>query len=86
MRGHSRPKDGVASLAYDPRISLRFARCPPKRDGREVFSPAMTTVEYLHVTARSRTGAACQHAVISAALANWPKNASMFSKVISCAA
>jgi hypothetical protein len=20
MRGHSRPKDGVASLAYDPRI------------------------------------------------------------------
>jgi hypothetical protein len=22
MRGHSRPKDGVASLAYDPRIHL----------------------------------------------------------------
>jgi len=25
MRGHSRPKDGVASLAYDPRIHP-FAR------------------------------------------------------------
>jgi hypothetical protein len=25
MRGHSRPKDGVASLAYDPRIPIRLA-------------------------------------------------------------
>src|SRR5262245_18809191 len=35
MRGHGRPKDGVASLAYDPRISIRKAGCPPKRDGRD---------------------------------------------------
>jgi hypothetical protein len=26
MRGHSRPKDGVASLAYDPRIHERSQR------------------------------------------------------------
>ena len=30
MRGHSRPKDGLASLAYDPRIHL-FTK---KLDGR----------------------------------------------------
>jgi hypothetical protein len=40
MRGHSRPKDGVASLAYDPRISLKRAPCPPKRDGRDNGVPA----------------------------------------------
>jgi hypothetical protein len=34
MAGHSRPKDGVASLAYVPAISLRDALCPPKRDAR----------------------------------------------------
>jgi hypothetical protein len=31
MRGHSRPKDGVASLAYDPRI--HEAVQPPKPYG-----------------------------------------------------
>ena len=35
MAGHSRPKDGVASLAYDPAISLRDALCLPKRDHRD---------------------------------------------------
>jgi hypothetical protein len=35
MAGHSRLKDGVASLAYVPAISIREAlHCPPKRDGR----------------------------------------------------
>jgi hypothetical protein len=32
MRGHSRPKDGVASLAYDPRIhepAQRYQFLPP---------------------------------------------------------
>ena len=32
MAGHSRPKDGVASLAYDPAIPLRDVLCSPKRD------------------------------------------------------
>jgi hypothetical protein len=35
MAGLSRPKDGVASLAYVPAISLREALCPPKRDARD---------------------------------------------------
>ena len=34
MAGHSRPKDGVASLAYVPAISLREALYSPKRDAR----------------------------------------------------
>jgi hypothetical protein len=39
MAGQSRSKNGVASLAYDPAISLRDAmrqrmHCPPKRDCR----------------------------------------------------
>jgi hypothetical protein len=34
MAGHRRPKDGVASLAYVPAISLRDALCPPNRDAR----------------------------------------------------
>jgi hypothetical protein len=35
MAGHSRPKDGVASLAYVPAISFRKAQhCLPKRDAR----------------------------------------------------
>jgi hypothetical protein len=29
MRGHSRPKDGVASLAYDPRIHEAVQRLKP---------------------------------------------------------
>ena len=32
--GHSRLKDGVASLAYVPAIPLRRAACLPKRDAR----------------------------------------------------
>ena len=36
MRGHSRPKDGVLSHAYDPRIPLRKAMpCLLDRDGRD---------------------------------------------------
>src|SRR5687768_7584510 len=35
MPGHSRPKDGVASLAYVPGIPFRDAPCPPDRDGRD---------------------------------------------------
>jgi hypothetical protein len=35
MPGHGRPKDGVASLAYVPGISLRRAQCITKRDGRD---------------------------------------------------
>ena len=34
MAGHSRPKDGVASLAYVPALSLRRALCSPSRDAR----------------------------------------------------
>jgi len=35
MAGHSRPKDGVASLAYVPAIQIKLARrCLPKRDAR----------------------------------------------------
>jgi hypothetical protein len=29
MRGHSRPKDGVATLAYDPRIHEAMQRLRP---------------------------------------------------------
>jgi hypothetical protein len=32
--GHSRSKNGVASLAYVPAIPPRMARCLPKRDAR----------------------------------------------------
>jgi hypothetical protein len=35
IAGHSRPQDGVASLAYDPAISLRRALCIHNRDGRD---------------------------------------------------
>ena len=36
MAGHSRPKDGVLSLAYVPAIPIHIARlCPPKRDHRD---------------------------------------------------
>jgi hypothetical protein len=35
MAGHSRSKNGVALLAYDPAISMRRAQCPPKRDHRD---------------------------------------------------
>jgi len=35
MPGHSRPKDGVASLAYVPGIPFRWAQCIPHRDGRD---------------------------------------------------
>ena len=35
MAGHSRPKDGVASLAYVPAISLGEALCSPNRDARD---------------------------------------------------
>jgi hypothetical protein len=31
MRGRSRPKDGVATLAYDPRIHETFQRLRPYR-------------------------------------------------------
>jgi hypothetical protein len=34
IAGHSRPKDGVASLAYDPANPLADAHCPPQRDAR----------------------------------------------------
>ena len=34
MAGHSRPKDGVASLAYVRAISLTRDACFPKRDAR----------------------------------------------------
>jgi hypothetical protein len=40
MRGHSRPKDGVASLAYDPRIHpLRMMdrRVKPGNDSGGLF-------------------------------------------------
>jgi hypothetical protein len=36
MAGHSRPKDGVASLAYVSAIPVREAKdCPMNRDGRD---------------------------------------------------
>jgi hypothetical protein len=35
MAGHSRTKDGVASLAYDPAIPIQGALCHPKRDRRD---------------------------------------------------
>ena len=35
MAGHSRSKNGVASLADVPAISLRLAPCVPKRDARD---------------------------------------------------
>ena len=36
MAGHSRLKDGVASLAYVPAIPMSVARrCPGNRDGRD---------------------------------------------------
>jgi len=34
MAGHSRPRDGVASLAYVPAIPLGLALCSPDRDRR----------------------------------------------------
>jgi hypothetical protein len=34
MAGHSRPKDGVASLAYVPAISMRLAPCVAERDAQ----------------------------------------------------
>ena len=34
MAGHSRSKNGVASLAYVPAIPTRRAPCLPKRDAR----------------------------------------------------
>jgi G3E family GTPase len=40
MLGHGRSKNGVASLAYVPGISIQLARCLTKRDGRD--KPAMT--------------------------------------------
>src|SRR5664280_1598175 len=46
MAGHSRLKDGVASLAYDPATPLRDAPCHPKRDHRVTAlraGPVMTT-------------------------------------------
>ena len=48
MAGHSRPRDGVASLAYVPAISLRDAQCHPKRDHRVTRlrrGPVMTTTD-----------------------------------------
>jgi len=50
MAGHSRPKDGVASLAYVPAISLSKAHCPPKRDHRVTAlraGPVMTSMMLL---------------------------------------
>jgi hypothetical protein len=53
IAGHSRPKDGVASLAYVPAISIRLARCVPKRDSRvngaftrdcDVLCPRVTAI------------------------------------------
>jgi hypothetical protein len=41
MRGHSRPKDGVASLAFDPRIHPLFAK-----GWIAGSSPAMTNGEF----------------------------------------
>ena len=35
MAGHSRSKNGVASLAYVPAISIRLAPCLPKQDRRD---------------------------------------------------
>jgi hypothetical protein len=35
MAGHSRPKNGVASLAYVPAISFRRTLCSPERDARD---------------------------------------------------
>jgi hypothetical protein len=35
MAGLSRPKDGVAPLAYVPAIPLRNVPCLPKRDHRD---------------------------------------------------
>ena len=35
MPGHSRPKDGVAPLAYVPGIPIVVALCLNKRDGRD---------------------------------------------------
>jgi hypothetical protein len=36
MRGHGRSKNGVALLAYDPRISIMSAKlCDHDRDGRD---------------------------------------------------
>jgi hypothetical protein len=40
MRGHSRSKNGVASLAYDPRIPVFFRLCI--RTWMAGSSPAMT--------------------------------------------
>jgi hypothetical protein len=35
MAGHSRPKDGVASLAYVPAIPIHRALCHHDRDRRD---------------------------------------------------
>ena len=43
MAGHSRPRDGVASLAYDPTISLRGAQ--RRRPG--LWNRMLDTVAYL---------------------------------------
>jgi hypothetical protein len=51
MAGHSRSKNGVASLAYVPAISLREALCSPKRDAGT--RPGMT-IERLRLFRTSR--------------------------------
>ena len=49
MAGHSRPEDGVATLAYVPAISILVARpCPFHRDHRVTAlraGPVMTAVD-----------------------------------------
>jgi mRNA interferase MazF len=42
MAGHSRPKDGVASLAYDPAIHV-FLRCTLNEASMPGTSPGMTS-------------------------------------------
>jgi hypothetical protein len=59
MAGHSRSKNGVASLAYVPVISLREARCLPERSPRDkrgdddsvlLRSARADTIEYAGLT------------------------------------
>ena len=61
MAGHSRPKDGVLSLAYVPAISLRLAMpCAPKRDDKrghdKKVTPPLQPLPHVPSTSRRDPG------------------------------
>jgi hypothetical protein len=60
MRGHSRPKDGVATLAYDPRIHEATQRRKPYVVDASPWmagsSPAMTNVGFGETNPRTPFG------------------------------